>query len=91
MAKTNTKGYSVTGIYPLAEKWGAEASYGHRNDGVDAYGAGLRYYASRNITGIIQGQYVKADNTIFFTTPNDFAGVYGTQRLNLAVGMEVRF
>ena len=91
VARTHTKGYSVTGLYPIDPKWSVEGSYGYRDDGVNAYGAGLRYYATRSITGIVQGQYVEADNPIFFTTPNDFAGVYGTKRMNLAVGMEVKF
>lgn len=91
LANTHTKGYSTALQYPLATKWSSEVSYGHRNDGVDAFGAGLRYYATKNMTFILQGNVTKSDNPIYFTTPVDFAGVYGTNRTNVGLGLEVKF
>jgi hypothetical protein len=98
LADQHTQGYSGVVTFPIAPKWTGEVSAGHRadsatTDSVNALGAGIRYSATKHITFIGQTNWTKVegDRPIFFTVPNNFAGVYGTERTNVAVGMEIKF
>jgi predicted porin len=91
LARNHTKGYSVAAQYPMTQKWWLDLGAGRRDDGVDAASLGFRYLASRSITLVSHLSVTKSDNPIYMTTPNDFAGVYGTDRVNAGVGLQVAF
>ena len=89
--RNHTKGYSVAAQYPMTPKFWLDLGAGHRDDGVDAASVGVRYLASKSITLISHLSVTQSDNPIYMTTPNDFAGVYGTDRINAGVGLQVAF
>jgi hypothetical protein len=91
LARNHTKGYSVAAQYPMTQKWWLDLGAGHRDDGVDAASLGFRYLASRNVTLISHLSVTKSDNPIYMTSANDFAGIYGTDRVNAGVGLQLAF
>lgn len=60
-------------------------------DNVTAYFAGADYILSRHVTLQARVQKVSADNAITFNSAADLAGISGKDRLEVGVGMEVKF
>ena len=85
------KGYSVSVKQRINDKWSARAMYGHRDDGVNAYTAGVDYQMTKSLALVGRFNYTEADRQIYMTIPNDFAGAMGTSRLNASAGVEFYF
>jgi predicted porin len=75
--------------------------YGHRNDGVDAYTAGVDYKLNARTTLQLASQFVKSDDPLIYTTANDIGPLFGinggsaagtgTNRTQVGLGLRYKF
>lgn len=97
----STTGFSTQLTYYATNDLNLLAGYGHRNDGVDAYTAGIDYKLNARTTLQLSSQFVKSDNPIVFTTANDLGPLFGinggavagtgTNRTQVGLGLAYRF
>lgn len=85
-------GTSVYVSQQINPKWLVAAGYGWRDtDNVQAFNIGANYIVNNSITLHVRALKATSSNPITWGSANDLAGVVGTDRTNVALGLEFKF
>jgi predicted porin len=97
----STTGFSTQLTYYATPDMDLLVGYGHRNDGVDAYTAGVDYKLNARTTLQLASQFVKSDDPLIYTTANDIGPLFGinggsaagtgTNRTQVGLGLRYKF